>query len=55
MVDVLAASSYTDVADELETLLEDDLGIDVRFSFGSSGAFLEQLNQGAPAAGGDHC
>lgn len=50
VVDVLAASSYTDVAAELETLLEDDLGINVRFSFGSSGAFLEQLNQGAPAA-----
>ena len=50
VVDVLAASSYTDVADELETLLEDELGIDIRFSFGSSGTFLEQLNQGAPAA-----
>ncbi len=49
-VDVLAASSYTDVADELEMLLEDELGVNIRFSFGSSGAFLEQLNQGAPAA-----
>ena len=49
-IDVLAASSYTDVADELEMLLEDELGVNIRFSFGSSGTFLEQLNQGAPAA-----
>jgi molybdate transport system substrate-binding protein len=49
-VDVLAASSYTDVAEELETLLEDALGVNIRFSFGSSGTFFEQLNQGAPAA-----
>lgn len=49
-VDVLAASSFTDVAEELEILLESALGVDVRFSFGSSGAFLEQLNQGAPAS-----
>lgn len=49
-VDVLAASSYTDVAEELETLLEDELGVNIRFSFGSSGTFFEQLKQGAPAA-----
>ncbi len=49
-VDVLAASSYTDVADELESLLEDELDVNIRFSFGSSGTFLEQLNQGAPAS-----
>jgi molybdate transport system substrate-binding protein len=49
-IDILAASSYTDVADELETLLEDELGVNIRFSFGSSGTFLEQLKQGAPAA-----
>jgi molybdate transport system substrate-binding protein len=49
-VDVLAASSYTDAAKELEMLLEEELGVNVRFSFGSSGTFLEQLNQGAPAA-----
>lgn len=49
-VDVLAASSYTDVAAALEVLLEDELAVDVRFSFGSSGTFLEQLRQGAPAS-----
>ncbi len=49
-VDVLAASSYTDVGEALEVLLEEELGVDVRFSFGSSGTFLEQLRQGAPAA-----
>lgn len=51
-VDVLAASSYTDVAVDLEELLEagGDADIDVRFSFGSSGTFFEQLRQGAPAS-----
>ncbi len=49
-VDVLAASSFTDVAEPLEVLLEAELDIDIRFSFGSSGSFLEQINQGAPAA-----
>ncbi len=49
-VDVLAASSFTDVAESLEVLLEAELDIDVRFSFGSSGSFLEQIDQGAPAA-----
>lgn len=49
-VDVLAASSFTDVAGDLEQLLERELGVDVRFSFGSSGSFREQLHQGAPAA-----
>ena len=49
-VDVLAASSFTDVAEPLEALLEAELDIDVRFSFGSSGSFLEQIDQGAPAA-----
>ncbi len=49
-VDVLAASSYTDVAESLEALIERELGVDVRFSFGSSGSFLEQLRQGAPAS-----
>lgn len=49
-VDVLAASSFTDVAEPLEALLEAELDINVRFSFGSSGSFLEQINQGAPAA-----
>lgn len=48
-VDVLAASSFSDVADQLEVLIEQRLGFDVRFSFGSSGSFFEQLNQGAPA------
>lgn len=47
--DVLAASSFTDVAEPLEALLEDELGLDVRFSFGSSGSFVEQIDQGAPA------
>ena len=47
--DVLAASSFTDVAEPLEALLEAEFGIDVRFSFGSSGSFREQINQGAPA------
>lgn len=50
VIDVLAASSYTDVGAALEVLLEDELGVDIRFSFGSSGTFLEQLNQGAPAS-----
>ncbi len=49
-VDILAASSYTDVAEPLEALLEEELGLDVEFSFGSSGSFLEQIRQGAPAA-----
>lgn len=49
-VDVLAASSFTDVAAQLEKLIESELDVDVRFSFGSSGAFFEQLNQGAPAS-----
>ena len=49
-VDVLAASSYTDVSGALETLLEDELDVDIRFSFGSSGTFVEQLNQGSPAS-----
>lgn len=49
-VDVLAASSFTDVAGPLEELIEQELGVDVRFSFGSSGSFLEQLRQGAPAS-----
>lgn len=46
----MAASSFTDVAEPLEALIEAELGIDVRFSFGSSGSFLEQIDQGAPAA-----
>lgn len=50
VVDVLAASSFTDVAEPLEELIEEELGVDVRFSFGSSGAFLEQLRQGSPAS-----
>ena len=49
-VDVLAASSFTDVAGELEPLLERELGVDVRFSFGSSGSFYDQMEQGSPAA-----
>lgn len=49
-IDVLAASSYTDVAESLEMLLEEELGRDVEFSFGSSGSFLEQIRQGAPAS-----
>ena len=49
-VDILAASSYTDVAEPLEALLEKELGLDVEFSFGSSGSFLEQIRQGAPAS-----
>ena len=49
-VDILAASSYTDVAEPLEALLEEELGVDVEFSFGSSGSFLEQIRQGAPAS-----
>ncbi len=49
-VDVLAASSYTDVAELLEALLEEELGLDIEFSFGSSGSFLEQIRQGAPAS-----
>jgi molybdate transport system substrate-binding protein len=49
-VDVLAASSFTDVAEPLEALLEEELGLDVEFSFGSSGSFLEQIRQGAPAS-----
>lgn len=49
-VDVLAASSYIDVAEPLEALLEAELGLDVEFSFGSSGSFLEQIRQGAPAS-----
>jgi molybdate transport system substrate-binding protein len=48
--DVLAASSFIDVAEPLEALLESELDIDVRFSFGSSGSFLQQIDQGAPAA-----
>lgn len=50
VVDVLAASSFTDVSAPLEALVERELGVEVRFSFGSSGAFLEQLRQGAPAS-----
>lgn len=50
MVDILAASSYTDVAESLEALLEEELGLNVEFSFGSSGSFSEQIRQGAPAA-----
>ena len=49
-VDILAASSYTDVAEPLESLIETELDVHVQFSFGSSGSFLEQLRQGAPAS-----
>jgi molybdate transport system substrate-binding protein len=49
-VDILAASSYTDVAEPLEALLEEELGLDIEFSFGSSGSFLQQIRQGAPAS-----
>jgi molybdate transport system substrate-binding protein len=49
-IDILAASSFTDVAEPLEALLEEELGLDVEFSFGSSGSFLEQIRQGAPAS-----
>ncbi len=43
-VDILAASSYTDVAEPLEALLEEEPGVDVEFSFGSSGSFLEPVS-----------
>jgi molybdate transport system substrate-binding protein len=49
-VDVFAASSYTDVAVPLEALIETALDVDVRFTFGSSSSFFEQLDQGAPAS-----
>ncbi len=49
-LDVLAASSFTDVAVPLEALVEGELDVDIRFSFGSSGTFSEQLRQGAPAS-----
>ena len=49
-IDILAASSFTDVGEPLEALLEEELGLDVEFSFGSSGSFLEQIRQGAPAS-----
>lgn len=47
--DVLAASSFTDVAEPLEVLLESELDVDIRFSFGSSASFLQQIDQGSPA------
>jgi molybdate transport system substrate-binding protein len=50
VVEILAASSFTDVADVLEPLIESETDLDVRFSFGSSGSFFEQLRQGAPAS-----
>ena len=38
------------MAEPLEALLEEELGLNVEFSFGSSGSFLEQIRQGAPAS-----
>ena len=45
---VLAASSLTDVFEELGVVFEEDHGVDVEFSFGSSTDLAEQAADGAP-------
>ena len=47
---VLAAASLTDVCGELEEIYEEEHpGVDLIFSFGSSGALQSQIEEGAPA------
>ena len=47
---ILAAASLTDVCSELEPLYEEEHpGVDLIFSFGSSGALQSQIEEGAPA------
>lgn len=45
---VLAAASLTDVFGELAVGFEDEHGVDVEFSFGSSSALADQAADGAP-------
>jgi molybdate transport system substrate-binding protein len=45
---VLAAASLTDVFEELATPFEEEHGVDVTFSFGSSTDLAEQVADGAP-------
>jgi molybdate transport system substrate-binding protein len=45
---VLAAASLTDVFEELATGFEDEHGVEVSFSFGSSTDLAEQVADGAP-------
>ena len=49
-LNILAAASLTDVCTELETMYESDHpGVDLTFSFASSGALQTQIEEGAPA------
>lgn len=45
---VLAAASLTDVFEDLATGFEEEHGVDVEFSFGSSSALADQAADGAP-------
>ena len=49
-INILAAASLTDVCTELEAMYEKDHpGVELTFSFASSGALQTQIEEGAPA------
>jgi molybdate transport system substrate-binding protein len=49
VVTVFAASSLTDVLDEIGTAYTDDTRVPVRFSYAASSALARQIESGAPA------